>query len=121
MEGTHVVRLSPNLQFTVRNIHTVLALAGVALEDESIVIWVERVLDLLLFPEERVLFQCFEIARSLSGLLGFVTYEVWFIQGVIILDVLAILLFTLSFFNFLLFLALFCHFLSSFHKVFILR
>ena len=35
-EGTHVVMLSANLQLTVRNIHSVLALAGVALEAESV-------------------------------------------------------------------------------------
>ena len=118
-EGTHVVMLSANLQFTVWDVDSVLALAWVALEDESIVICIERVPDLLVFPEERVLFQCSEIALAPSGFLGLIPYEAWFIQGVIILDVLAILLFNLSFFNFLLFLALFCHFLPSVLKVFI--
>ena len=57
-EGTHVVMLSTNLQLTVRNIFSVLALAGVMLEYESVFVGVERVPDLLVFAEEGVLFEC---------------------------------------------------------------
>ena len=116
-EGTHVVMLSADLQLTVRNIHSVLALAGVTLEYESIFVGVEWMPDLLAFDEEGVLFECSEVALTPSGFLGFIPDEVGFLQGVIVLDVLVILLFNLSFFNFLLFLALFCHFLTPFLKV----
>ena len=105
-EGTHVVMLSADLQLTVRNIHSVLALARVTLEDESVFIGVERVPDLLVFAEERVLFKCFEVALTPSGFLGFISDEVGFLQGVIVLDVLVVLLFNLSFFNSLHFLLL---------------
>ena len=124
-DGTQVVMLSANLQLTVRNIHSVLALAGVALEYESIFVCIERVPDLLVFAKERVLFECSEVALTASGFLGFIPDEVWFIQGVVILDVLAVLFLNFSFFTcfpnlFLLyFLALFCHFLPSVFEVLI--
>ena len=78
-EGTHVVMFSTNLQFAVWNIHSVLALAGVTLEDESFFVCVERVPDLLVFAEKRVLGECSEVALTPSGFLGFVPDEVWFI------------------------------------------
>ena len=126
-EGTHIVMLSTDLQFAIWNIYSVLALARVTLEDESVFVGIERVPDLLVFAEERVLFDCFEVALTPSGFLGFILDEVGFLQGVIVLDVLVILLFYLSFFNFLLFLLLdlsffhlfilFCNLLPSFLKV----
>ena len=121
-EGTYVVMLSANLQFTVRNIHSVLALAAVALEDESVFVCIERVPDLIVFAEERVLFECSEIALTPSGFVGLIPDEVWFVQCVVVLEVLevlVILLFNLSFFNFLLFLALFFHLLPPFLEVFV--
>ena len=118
-EGMYVVMLSANLEFTVWDKDSVLALARVTLEDESFFVCVERVLDLLVFAKERVLGKYFEVALTPSGFLGFVLDEVGFIQGVIILDVLFILLFNLSFFNFLLFLALLCYLLPPFFEVFI--
>ena len=111
-EGTHVVMLSAYLQFSVWDIHSVLALAGMMLEDESFVVCIEKVPDLLVRAEERVLFECSEIALTPSGFLGFIPDEVRFIQCV-----LGILLFNLSFFNFLFFLALFCHLLPPFLEV----
>ena len=117
-EGSHVVMFSTNLQLSVCDIHSVLTLAGVMLEDVSFFICIERVPDLLVVSKERVLFECSEVALAPSGFLGFIPDEVRFIQGVVILDVLAILLFNFSFFaSFpnlfpLHFLALFCHLLS---------
>ena len=58
-EGTHVVIFSTDLQFAVWDIHSVLALVRVTLEDESVFVGVEGVSDLLVFAEERVLFKCF--------------------------------------------------------------
>ena len=118
-EGTHVVMLSTNLEFAVWDIDSVLALACVTLEDESVFVCVERMPDLLVSTEERVLNKCSKVALAPSGFLGFIPDEVGFIQGVIILDVLVILLFNLSFFNFLLFLALFCYLLPPLFEVFI--
>ena len=97
------------------------------LEDESLFIYVEGMPDLLVFGEEWVLFECFKVALSTAGFLGFIPDEIGFIQGVIILDVLGILLFHFSFFNFLIFfalifiyvLALFCQLFPPFLKVFI--
>ena len=68
-EGTHVVMLSTDLQFAVRNIHSVLALAGVTLKNESVFIDVEWVPDRLVFAKERVLFKCSEVALTPSGFL----------------------------------------------------
>ena len=78
-EGTHVVMLSANLEFTVWDVESVLALARVTLEDESIFVCVERVPDLLVFAKERVLGECSEVALTPSGFLGFIPDEVGFI------------------------------------------
>ena len=98
-EGAHVVLFSANLEFAVWDIHSVLTLAGVGMEDKSVFIYVKRVPDFLVFAEERILSECLEVALMPSGFLGLIPNEVWFIDNVVILDVLGILLF-----NFLLFL-----------------
>ena len=78
-ESTYVVIFSTDLQLTVRNIHSVLDLAGVSLEEESIVVCIERVPDLLDFAEERVLFECYEVALIPSGFLEIIPDEVGFL------------------------------------------
>ena len=75
----HVVMFSTDLQFGVWNIHSVLALARVTLEDESVLVGVEWVPDFLVFAEERVLFKCFEAALTPSGFLGFIPDDVGFL------------------------------------------
>ena len=66
-QSTHVVILSTNLQFAIWNIHSVLALAGVVLEDESFFICIERVPNLLVFAKERVLSKYSKIELTPSG------------------------------------------------------
>ena len=51
-EDTHVVIFSADLQFAIWDVHSVLALTGVTLEDESFFICVEWVTDYLVFAEE---------------------------------------------------------------------
>ena len=57
-ERTHVVFFSAYLEFTVLDIHLVLTLAGVAGENELVLVYIERVADLLFFAEEKVLSKC---------------------------------------------------------------
>ena len=51
-KGAHVVLFSANLEVAIWDIHSVLALAGVAMKNESVLVFVERVPDLLVFAEE---------------------------------------------------------------------
>ena len=59
--------LSAYRQLTVWDMHSVLALAGVTLEDESFFVCVERVPDLLVSADERVSFKCSKVAFAPSG------------------------------------------------------
>ena len=106
-EGTHVVMLSTNLEFTVWDVDSVLALARVTLEDESFFVCVEWVPDYLVFSVEWVLFECFEVALTPSGFLGFIPDEVRFIKYVLCILLFNFLLFLYNLFL-LHFLALFC-------------
>ena len=78
-EGTHVVMLSANLEFAIWDIDSVLTLARVTMEDESLFTSIEGMSDLLVFAEEGVLFKCSKVALTLSGFLGFILDELWFI------------------------------------------
>ena len=91
-ECAHAVMFAANLEFAIWDIDSVLALARVVLEEESFFtgIDVEGVSDLCVFVKERVLFQCFKVALTLTGFLGFISDEVGFIQDMAILDVLFI-------------------------------
>ena len=78
-EGIYVIIFSANLEFAIWDIDSVLTLARVTMEDESLFISIEGMPDLLVFAEEGVLFKCSKVALTLSGFLGFILDEVWFI------------------------------------------
>ena len=68
-EGAHVVLFSANLEFAIWDVHSVLTLAGVVMEDKSVLIYIKRVPDFLVFAEERVLFECLKVALTPFGFL----------------------------------------------------
>ena len=50
-EGAHVVLFSANLEFAVLDVYSVRALAWVAMENEPVLVLIERMSDLLIFPK----------------------------------------------------------------------
>ena len=114
-ECAHGVKLAAYFASAVWDVYSVLAFAGMLLEDEPVLIPVEVVENGLAIAEDLVVLKCFEVALAPTGLFVLVPDEVGFVDCVVVIMGVVLIVYIC-----ILLLLLLITLLSSFHPLFAL-